>query len=163
MEHPKFCPHCGTAVIGTMQFCTSCGKRVTDAAPTAPAPAKPASRVPLLVVLCVVGVVLLCGVISVLNGGAGGHRQPDAIGAWIDCKDFVTKSLKAPASAVFPASNAPGMSIHSLANGHWVVVGYVDAQNSFGAQLRQAFGCELSYSGTTVTAEHLTIGDQVVQ
>jgi hypothetical protein len=29
LEHPKFCPHCGTPTTGTMQFCTACGKRVT--------------------------------------------------------------------------------------------------------------------------------------
>jgi hypothetical protein len=41
-EHPKFCPHCGTAVVGTMKFCTSCGKSVVAEAQqyTAPAPSK---------------------------------------------------------------------------------------------------------------------------
>ena len=162
-EHPKFCPHCGAGVIGTMAFCTACGKSVLGQ-PAIAAPAKKGLPTP-LIFLVVAGIVGALWFVSASLGTRGGaiSSQPNAIGAWVDCKSFVTKSLKSPSTAVFPVSNEPGVSIHTLTNGHWVVVGYVDAQNSFGAPLRQTFGCELRYSGTNVTVEHLTIGEQVIQ
>jgi hypothetical protein len=44
-EHPKFCPHCGTAVVGTMKFCTSCGKAViADMQQSAPVSAPPVKK-----------------------------------------------------------------------------------------------------------------------
>lgn len=46
VEHPKFCPHCGTPVVDKMRFCVSCGKAVVVLAPTAPAPAAPAQAEP---------------------------------------------------------------------------------------------------------------------
>jgi hypothetical protein len=90
-------------------------------------------------------------------------RSPDATDAWVDCKSFVQQNLKAPATAVFPASNAPGVAVaHLESKGRWGVLGYVDSQNSFGAMLRSGFTCEVSYSGNQVTLHQLQIGDQTL-
>jgi hypothetical protein len=50
----------------------------------------------------------------------------------------------------------------SLRCGRWAVVGFVDAQNGFGAQIRQDFRCEMTYSGERATLKKLTIGDTVL-
>jgi hypothetical protein len=71
---------------------------------------------------------------------------PDPMGAWLDCRSFVEKGLKAPSTAQFPASNADGVRItHNAVTERWTVIGFVDAQNAFGTMLRQDFECELSY------------------
>jgi hypothetical protein len=163
-EAPKFCSHCGTPIVGT-RFCTVCGKQM-GVVPAVVAPAQrkhnTAGTIAVLLLLIVGG----CAGLWVLSGGgrAGSSASfaPSPIGAWVDCRDFVTKNLKAPASAQFPLSNDPSVSIALLSNGRWAVVGYVDAQNSFGAQLRQPFTCQISYSGTTVTLQKLTLGDQTL-
>jgi len=120
--------------------------------------------------------VFITGIVAVslvfwflLSIGGSGGRGPspgspsDAqIGAWIDCRSFVTKNLKAPSTAEFPLSNADGVRITRLASGRWSVVGFVDAQNGFGAMLRHDFTCEMTYSGDKVTVNKLVIGDQVL-
>jgi hypothetical protein len=117
---------------------------------------------PLILILG--GVVLVVIVLAAL-GGRGGRAPasvgPDRIAAWVDCKEFVSRGLKAPASAVFPLSNAPGVTI-GQAGGRWVVAGFVDAQNSFGAQLRQDFQCEMTYAGNTATIRKLVIGSNTL-
>jgi hypothetical protein len=89
-------------------------------------------------------------------------RQPDRVSAWVDCRSFVEQNLKSPASAAFPISNDPGVTIAKLSNGRWSVLGFVDAENSFGAKIRQDFGCQISYAGERVTLHQLRIGDQVL-
>ena len=52
-------------------------------------------------------------------------------------QEFVKKELKSPSSAKFPWSNSE-YTISKI-KGNWVVKGYVDAQNSYGATIRMKF------------------------
>jgi hypothetical protein len=92
-----------------------------------------------------------------------GPRQMTQFDAWLDCKAFVKKGLKAPATAEFPAITDSDVKIGHLSNGRWSVLAYVDSQNSFGAQLRNDFACQVSYSGDMVTLQQLQIGDQTLK
>jgi hypothetical protein len=85
MEHPKFCPHCGTATVGEMKFCPSCAKSIVIGDIPAPSPSKkPVS--PWAVSACIVaGFVLLYSLIHVAHlrpvpgpqvVGMGGHIVP---------------------------------------------------------------------------------------
>lgn len=60
-------------------------------------------------------------------------------------KEFVTDHLKAPSTAKFPYYEE--FAAAKQANGTWQVMGYVDAQNSYGAMLRQQFLCTLKKTG----------------
>lgn len=71
--------------------------------------------------------------------------RADTIDATVVCKKFVKKRIKTPATADFGGFEsdnkdiAPGMS--------YTVSAYVDAQNSFGANVRNDFTCKVRYEG----------------
>jgi hypothetical protein len=62
--------------------------------------------------------------------------------AAVYCKDLVKNSLKSPKSADFPWGDRAIFS-----GGQYVMNSYVDAQNSFGAEIRTHFRCVLQHSG----------------
>lgn len=64
--------------------------------------------------------------------------------AAIICANFVESSLKSPKSADFPGSRAAGGS-RALGDQTYQVRSYVDAQNSFGAELRNWYECKIQY------------------
>ena len=60
------------------------------------------------------------------------------------CSNYVEVSLKSPKSADFPWDKAAGGS-KSLGNQTYAIRSYVDAQNSYGAQLRNWYNCKIQY------------------
>jgi hypothetical protein len=155
------CSECKGWLRWDATSCKHCGVSFTG-----PQEVKPTEKKdkPLQTVLAI-GAALLVGIVALgfllSGGGRRGPAAPDAIGAWVDCKSFVERGLKSPASAVFPLSNAPGVTI-TQADGRWFVVGFVDAENSFGAKLRQEFQCQMTYQGNVATIRRLVIGDTVL-
>jgi len=98
----------------------------------------------LAVFVFVAGVSLL-----VSSSGNGSRSQPvddndTAILAHAMAKQFVENNLKAPATADFPRQ---ATSIYQDHQGRWVVTSYVDAQNSFGANVRTHWKCVLHHTG----------------
>lgn len=69
------------------------------------------------------------------------------IEAYIVSKKFVLQRLKAPRSAVFPDYTDSGVGVSRYQDGKYVVTGYVDSQNSFGAMLRTGYVCTINYVG----------------
>ena len=69
----------------------------------------------------------------------------DAFAAQYACKQFILERLKAPSSADFQPNQK--LSISGSGTGPWTVNGYVDAQNSFGAKVRQFYSCTIEFSG----------------
>lgn len=123
----------------------------TVAAPTAvPLPdpskaqghwAKPIGVIALILVLCV----SLPFLGRLMGRAPSASYTPDRIGAYVMCKDFVAKRLKAPGTAEFGSSL--DAEIRDLGSNRWSVISYVDAENSFGAQLRMNFDCTVRYTG----------------
>ncbi len=64
--------------------------------------------------------------------------------AWVCAQLKVEKMLKSPSSARFEFGGAT-YSTKSLGNNKYKVDSYVDAQNSFGASIRQQFTCNITY------------------
>lgn len=66
--------------------------------------------------------------------------------AHVYCEALVKKSLKSPKSADFPWYNEKQVTVSSN-NEIFTVRSYIDAQNSFGATLRNNYTCKLQYNG----------------
>lgn len=65
--------------------------------------------------------------------------------AYRACERAVEASLRAPATADF--SGVSGSEISDQGGGLWDVVGYVDAENGFGANIRTDFTCTVRDTG----------------
>jgi hypothetical protein len=67
------------------------------------------------------------------------------------CKDWTTKQLKSPATAVYPPLSAleetEGYGFSNKGAAGYTLSGYVDAQNGFGALLRSDFVCKAKKEG----------------
>src|SRR4029077_1152209 len=68
-------------------------------------------------------------------------QEPDTIGAWIACQEFVGKRLKAPSTADFQSYDKAGVIIKSST--FFIAHVYVDTQNSFDAKLRSNCTCAI--------------------
>ena len=71
---------------------------------------------------------------SSASGSSARHTDSEA---WTCAKKIVKDSLKAPSTAKF--CSFPESKVKHLGNGEYMVTGWVEAQNSFGAMLRQSF------------------------
>lgn len=70
--------------------------------------------------------------------------------AWADCTKRVLGQLKAPSTAVFPPLD--DVTVQRFAErGEVKYLGFVDAQNGFGAQIRTKFTCVVRQSPTGST------------
>ena len=92
----------------------------------------------------IVGVLMFSAVVI----GCGEPRKPQAGGqettAFVMCQDPVRGQLRAPSTAEFPYTTAPGVSVAHLGDGVYKVNAFVDAQNGFGAMLRTSWTCEIA-------------------
>lgn len=71
-----------------------------------------------------------------------GHDMYDALAI---AEKAVKEKLKSPATAVFCKSSEYTVS---CVGNTWTISGYVDAQNSFGATLRNTFNVKITFSGS---------------
>src|SRR5437868_6407417 len=67
-------------------------------------------------------------------------------GAWDVCSEFVKDRLKAPATSDFAEYGAQGTGATKSGRAY-TVLGYVDAENSFGANVRTNYVCTVKYVG----------------
>src|SRR4030042_1131474 len=91
-------------------------------------------------VLSALLLIMLC-VLAIGSSDNGGKSGPDKSGAFVMSQDFVKKQLKAPSTADFPWYD--DSFVTDLGGGRYIVSAYVDAQNSFGAQIRSNYTCVL--------------------
>ena len=97
---------------------------------------------------CVFFVLAMLWVIGTCSPDRTNPANPDEgnrIAAWVAAQDFVTRQLKSPATAEFPWYSESFITT-TLNEGEYVVLAYVDAQNGFGALVRNRFRCTVSTS-----------------
>lgn len=84
------------------------------------------------------GVFIVLGVIGNLLAGRGttGDERRDAA---LICHNYVRDNLKSPSSANFPPADAS--TAVPISGGDYEVTSYVDAQNVFGAMVRNDYVC----------------------
>jgi hypothetical protein len=63
----------------------------------------------------------------------------DTTMAFVMSQEFVRRTLKAPATAEFPFITSPGVSTRNVGECTFEVSAYVDAENSFGANIRTPY------------------------
>jgi hypothetical protein len=92
------------------------------------------------------GVLALIGVLSaiayVTPKDVMREAEDKKIEAFVICKQFVEKQLRAPKTAEFPSFSSA--QVHPVAGTDYEVRSYVDAQNAFGAMIRNTFSCTVS-------------------
>lgn len=76
-------------------------------------------------------------------------RYGDKVSAWVMAQDFVKKRLVSPGSADFGGwlDQIADDCVTDLGEGEYIIKGWVDSQNKFGAKLRSHFTCRLKYVG----------------
>jgi hypothetical protein len=91
-------------------------------------------------------------VYSATRDRSGDEARDQPVLAQIACENAVKNSLKAPSTAKFTGTQA------SATGSSYRVTGAVDAENSFGAALRNTFECSVTFSGDTATATVVRLG-----
>jgi hypothetical protein len=92
-----------------------------------------------------IGIVVIMGCCGQLLTNGGSESSPGVPNVTDEeaadfCEKMVTKNLKAPSTAVFPSRRET--TVTSRGHNMFTVIGYVDAENSFGAKLRTPYRCD---------------------
>lgn len=79
--------------------------------------------------------------------------------AYVMAQKFVKRELRSPSTARFPSFMDSGVSVRKMPECKFVVSGFVDAQNGFGATVRNDYTVEMSTAegSTDWAAENLVI------
>ena len=85
------------------------------------------------------------------------NRNGDVHSAWAYMQQFVEQRLKSPRSADFRFGGY--RDVTNLGNGRYKVNSYVDAENSFGANIRTHFNGVIRRKDGAWVLEYLTFGD----
>lgn len=140
--------------------CRECGKEISKKADACPHCGFKQKRTSLLtwIVTIFVGVPVLISVIIAAgqSGATSGPKTPEQVAADLDsqratyariiAERSISKQLKAPSTADF--SGYAETQVGKLKNGgpnDWIVIGFVDAQNGFGAKLRNEYQVKIEF------------------
>jgi hypothetical protein len=105
--------------------------------------------------LCIYNRIYLLESSSTSSSSNNNYSDTDKIAAFQMSRDFVNSHLKAPSTSDFPWYDKSFVT--SLGEGRYRVVAYVDAQNSFGAKIRNSYVCVLQNKGDKWTLESINI------
>jgi hypothetical protein len=106
-------------------------------------------------IVIAIGAVVIIGGIAAWTITHPTKTTYDTVGnAQEACHQFVSKQLKSPTSASF---NSDTDTVTPVAAG-WMVIGQVDADNSFGAKLRSPFSCRVHLSSGNWYGDNVTVG-----
>jgi hypothetical protein len=111
-----------------------------------------------LVVCCLgfLALLVLGGIISSLSEKKSPPEPgSDKFGAYFYSEKFVEERLRAPSTAKFCDFKEARVSVDG--GDSYTVVGWVDAQNGFGAMLRNNFVCKLHKTGNSWYLDDVTL------
>lgn len=98
----------------------------------------------------VTGFICILVFTSFLPESKGGDKDFDA---WYFATEFVKDSLKAPSTSKF-SPYRESVSVN-MGNSHYQVIGWVDAENSFGAMLRKGWIVKLRHDDKSWYCENI--------
>lgn len=126
------CPDCHKVFSSEAKSCPHCGWRQKSGFGTG----------------CAIAVVLVAAVIvGLMILGASSPQvstDPDIASACFEAHEAVTRSLVSPTSAEFPTPCTDQSVKRNAADGTVTVFGYVDADNEFGAKIRDFFSVDMT-------------------
>lgn len=137
----KKCQFCTAENQDNATVCVYCGKPFPKVQPT-----KPKQTCGSIAIFIFLGIGAIIALFLMLSGGGS---KPDPLtksqSAWYTCRQFVENRLKAPKTADFETYKAG--QVAQVDPDEWKVIINVDAENSFGAMLRNKFYCHLQDKG----------------
>jgi hypothetical protein len=139
------CPDCGNEISALAPSCPHCG-RPKEAATPLPQKAQGSNNLRLgclLLIAIFLFLIYLFFTLSLPNRESKEREVGSPEMAAIMCQGFVKERLTAPSTAKFPNAFGADTKTVTLGRGHYRVTSYVDAQNSFGAQIRTTFVCKV--------------------
>jgi hypothetical protein len=161
-EPTERCPK-GHDDLPDAKFCSTCGAALSgDNSATKTANANKKAGIGCLVLFLLVGGG--CAAMVALGGddnssvtSDGGQEVSEArFGAFDVCKEFVGDRLKAPGSATWRNPTGDQVSYVGDGVGPITVSASVDAQNSFGAEVRTDYSCTVTRVGDRWRLDSLT-------
>lgn len=81
------------------------------------------------------------------GGGSGGDSEPSFVSGYTSCTRMVREQLRSPSTADFPLLDYEVRGPAS--DGSYWIRSHVDAQNAFGAEIRNDWICTITGSGST--------------
>jgi hypothetical protein len=165
----KKCKNCGEIIDSEGIICPGCGQYLPEAAW---AKKKPISIMTwIMIILATTAVILFFTNFDQLIKNSDNNifnpprQYPTStpnpatdFWAFQFCKKFVSDRLKSPQTAEFQIIS--DAHINEYASKSFVVISYVDSENSFGANIRTRFTCSVKYIGNDKwQLEHLEFTD----
>lgn len=140
--------------------CTECGKDASTDARTCPhcGASNPTVGNRQIAIRVGIAVVVVGVILASMNSGSSSASAPpqrdSESDAYYACRDAIRRQLKAPSTADFPFEG----DAHMVRAGDTLAFkSYVDAQNSFGAKLRNYWFCAATTTGGTVSVIAATL------
>lgn len=146
------CSECGKQVSDKAQGCPNCGAPIAAAPQSAPPPTpqqptkddkKKSSTAQQGCLGCLGVFVILLAIVVLIPSSESGPRDHSTM-AVVQCRNFVRDRLQSPSTADFPFLDHV---VSAVGNETFVVRSHVDAQNAFGATIRNNYVCRIQYSG----------------
>lgn len=97
------------------------------------------------------GMASVAAVLLVVGCSSEPYDPNNEAEAEAQCEGFADKRLKAPADANYELAAEES-------EGSWTVIGTVDSQNSFGANVRSNVRCVLHFEGDTAHLDDISVG-----
>lgn len=155
------CKDCGSEISDASKTCPNCGcptsksikaekQRQAEEQWSKMSPKEKRTSTLIGIIILAVAVIFLLkmcnGPSSSAGAGYSGNDYNTSTNAKVCARKAVEDSLKAPSTASFCSYTE--MNATNLGGDKWMVTGYVDAQNSFGAMVRQYWSVTLILTKT---------------